>query len=135
MATHDEIAELVRELHAPRECRHCGTWFNEAENLGFHRCRRHPDLLQSVQEDYGGRLDTYTCCGVSPHGWHDAYEVDRALGCVACDHTSDPGRPDDIVVPIERAQIIFQESLRGRDLVVDRVQSTVTILRERAIAR
>lgn len=127
------IADTIQTLEAPRQCMHCRQWYTEMQSIGAQECRRHTGVLQSVMPVYGGRTDTYTCCGISPYGWHDAYRGDEeALGCVACDHTDEPGLPEDIYMPAERAEIIFGRRLNGRNVHLDERTSMLAIVRREA---
>ena len=133
MATADALADVIEVLRARRQCRQCREWYTEFESLGAHRCRRHAGYVQSVQEDYGKQLDTYTCCGVSPYGWHPAYRgVDAARGCIECDHTDVDGLPSDITMPVDRAQVLFSHHLRDRDVILNETRSHIIIRREAA---
>ena len=132
----DALAEVVETLRAPRQCRRCRAQYDEMSSLGAHECRRHVGYLQTVQPEYGGRLNTFTCCGASPFGWHDAYRgPDETRGCVRCDHTDSAGQPDDIVIPVERAQVLFANRLANRAIEFNDTNTHIVIRREAANAR
>ena len=124
------IEDTIVTLNAPRQCMHCRLWYTEMQSIGAHECRRHTGHVQSVMVAYGGKLDTFSCCGVSPYGWHEDYQGEEAaLGCVACDHTDEPGLPENISLTAERAEIIFSRELHGRKVVRDVRTGMLTIVR------
>jgi len=124
------IDDVVALLMQTQQCVQCNEHFNEMDSLGAHTCRRHFGDLQTVRTVYGGRLNTYTCCGVSPCGSHPQYRgVDAARGCGECDHTSDSGVPQDICMAYERASILFGHRLDSRHVDYDARSNTLTIHR------
>ena len=124
------LDEIIEELRTEHQCRHCHEWFSEMDSMGTQRCRRHVGVLQTVNTVYGGQLNTYSCCGKSPFGWHPAYGGEEMkLGCVQCDHTADFGVPSDITMPAERAEVLFGRRLFGRYVIYDHRMNAVTINR------
>jgi len=124
------LDEIIQDLHAERQCLHCREWFKEIESMGTQRCRRHTGMLQTVNTVYGGTLNTFSCCGKSPFGWHPAFAgEDEKLGCVKCDHSADSGVPDDITMPAERAEVLFGRQLFGRYVVYNHRLNAITINR------
>jgi len=124
------IEETIVSLNANRQCLQCREWYTEKQSIGMQRCRRHTGTLQSIMTVYGGTMDTYSCCRKSPFGWHPNFAGDdAALGCVRCDHTDESGLPENMTMPMERAEVIFDCELATRNVVYDDTTDTLTILR------
>ena len=128
------IDDVIEELLQTRQCIQCRALFTEMESLGAAQCWRHTGALQSMFTVYdSGILGTYTCCGVSPHGWHRAYDgPDAALGCVRYDHSDDAAAPDNITMSYERAAVLFGDRLESRNVLYDERLRTITIQRHLA---
>lgn len=101
-------AQLIDDLMLIRRCLRCGEHFTEQASLACLECRRHPGIVVGVVPLYGHEPGTYSCCGASPDPTHHAYRgPDAADGCRQCDHSADPGVPEDIEVPYASAHALF----------------------------
>jgi hypothetical protein len=124
----DSFEALIEDMVLERTCYVCQRAFMDVTSIGRHECRRHTSIL--VGAGYGHELDTYVCCGVSPHAEHPSYvSYDASLGCVPCDHSIDARLPEHITMPYERARIIFSDDIDERHVRMSDDRRTVTILR------
>jgi len=111
----DDFDAMLLALTATRECIVCHALYTDVASLGRHECRRHTAPLQTTHVFvYGTSMNSFACCGVSPHPGDRAYRGRAAAtGCLVCDHVSEPSLPDDVTLPYDRARILFGEHVRA----------------------
>lgn len=127
----DDFTKLIDDMTLMRECLWCYTSFTDEAATGRHECRRHTGIMQTVMRTYDTELDTYSCCGVSPTSAGPNYQGRQAaLGCVVCDHSDEPGIPEDYTIPLVRARILYGDNMvNERHVIVHGDGLLVTIKR------
>ena len=109
----DRLQHTIGDLMQPKECMRCRTLFCEMDAMGAWGCRTHTGHVQTMMRTiYGTQSDTFTCCGTSPFCTHAAYAGrDVARGCQRLDHMTKPGLPKTLVIPLDRAHVLFGDRL------------------------
>ena len=107
------LEKTIVELMQVKQCLRCRDFFTEMDDAGAWGCRVHPGAFQGVTAGmYGTERDTYTCCGISPVPTHRQFRgYDMAKGCTPCDHSIRRGIPSTLVIPVDRARVLFGERL------------------------
>jgi len=113
-AAHRALLEKsIADLMCQKQCVRCGSLFTEMAAHGAWSCRVHPGTFQGAGAAvWGTDRDTFSCCNTSPWPTHRLYPGrELAAGCTPCDHTIHAGLPDTLVIPLERAAVLFGDRL------------------------
>lgn len=116
-SSRSDVANLAATMTVMQQCIACGDIFTDITSLGRNECRRHAGVMQcGYSMPSNNAVDTYSCCFVSPRHGHPRYAGPvAARGCIRCDHTSEMGLPEDIVLPYARARILFGHDVESRN--------------------
>ena len=128
------LEQTIGDLMQTKQCLRCRAFYTTMDDVGQWRCRVHPGFLQAVTASvWGTEPGTYSCCGASPHPRHPQWAGDEAAaGCTPCDHTTTRGRPNSLLIGLERAQVFFGNRLLGEGrpgISVNERDATVSIVR------
>ena len=126
------LERAIRDLLAQRQCIRCNAVYTDMDNVGAWQCRWHPGPLQGPDPmPFGAPACTFACCGVAPRAGLAAWQgPDAARGCQPCDHVSGHGMPPPLVIPLDRARILFGDRLVARPGVhVDSAAAEVHVRR------